>query len=319
VVFIFTCAYIAIRVAKAWANQPAIHFLGLLETIKVGRESSRPQPALLLSTQTLRHALALNETRNSFQPYLFGPLPASSPDLAQRSIIEAWFIGSHADIGGGSREDGLSLYPLQWMLLESRAHGLILEPSWNSQSLTEEPLGLVFPLVPDQNPSQQQQPMQPWIFQYKNGIEIEMVDLRTSHRHGNLQADKKKILQKGPSRRRTQLDDNNSAQTHPLSHTMSNQSYKSSWKDRFRLSRKSSRTTVGSAPLTRQPEIDSLYSPIIEDEFVEVGPRPHTVQINSGPALVSLFSTPRRVFDSRGLIGYLNKGESFILWIGEIC
>ncbi|KAI3323148.1 hypothetical protein HD806DRAFT_498124 [Xylariaceae sp. AK1471] len=294
-------------VAKAWANQPLIHFIGLLDTMKIGRESSRPQPALLKSTQTLRHALALNETRSSFQPYLFGPLPALSPDLAQRSIIEAWFIGSHADIGGGSREDGLSLYPLQWMLLESRAHGLILEPSWNNPSLTEEPLGLVFPLVPDQDPSKQHQPLQPWTFQYKNGIQIEMVDIRSSHRHGNLQAGKKKVLQKRASRRKNQIDDTLSAQTYPLTHTMSDQPRKSSWKDRFRLNRKSSKATLTSAPPMRDFDTDSLWAPSVKDELVEVGPRPHAVQINSGPALLSLFSAPRQVFDSRGLIGYLDN------------
>ncbi|KAI0194066.1 hypothetical protein EV127DRAFT_334237, partial [Xylaria flabelliformis] len=225
------------QTAKTWAHEPVIHFLGLLDSIRIGRESTRSQPALLRSTRTLRHALALNETRNSFQPSLFGPLPALSPDLTQRSIIEAWFIGSHADIGGGSQDDGLSLYPLQWMFLESRIHGLIFEPSWDNQSLTEEPLGLVFPLVPDQDPSKPHTPLRPWTFQYKNGIEIEMVDIRSTHRHGNLQAGRKKILRKRNTRKKNQIDD----------------------------------------------------------------------EINSGPALLSLFSASREVFDSRGLIGYLEN------------
>ncbi|KAI8625009.1 hypothetical protein F5Y19DRAFT_451960 [Xylariaceae sp. FL1651] len=294
-------------VAKAWANQPVIHFLGLLDTIKLGQEPSRPQPALLKSTQTLRHALALNETRNSFQPYLFGPLPALSPDLARRSVIEAWFIGSHADIGGGSREDGLSLYPLQWMFLESQAHGMILEPSWRDPSLTEEPLGLVFPSVSDQDPSKQPQSLQPWTFQYKNGIEIQMVDLRTSHRHGNLQASKKKILQKRPTRRKNQIDDNASIHSYPPPHTTSDQQRKPQWRDRFRLSRKSSRATMNSVATRKDTEVDSLWSPSLEDELVEIGPRPHTVQINSGPALLSLFSGPRHVFDARGLVGFLDS------------
>ncbi|KAI1129440.1 hypothetical protein F5Y10DRAFT_238256 [Nemania abortiva] len=294
--------------AKRWANEPVIHFLGLLDSIKIGREPSRPQPALLKSTQTVRHALALNETRNSFQPCLFGPLPALSPDLAQRSIIEAWFIGSHADIGGGSQEDGLSLYPLQWMLLESRAHGLIFEPSWDNQSITEEPLGLVFPLVPDQDPSKPHQPLTPWTFQYNNGIQIEMVDIRSTHRQGNLQAGKKKVLQKRFTRKKTQSDD---GPTSPISSpTFPEQLRKPSWRDRFRLSRKSSKATLSSVASTqsrRDTDIDSLWAPSMKDEVVEVGPRPHVIKINSGPALLSLFSASREVFDSRGLIGYLDK------------
>ncbi|KAI1355018.1 hypothetical protein F5Y01DRAFT_271992 [Xylaria sp. FL0043] len=292
--------------AKAWANEPVIHFLGLLDSIKIGRESSRPQPSLLKSTRILRHALALNETRNSFQPSPFGPLPALSPDLAHRSIIEAWFIGSHADIGGGSQEDGLSLYPLQWMFLESRAHGLIFEPSWDNQSITEEPLGLVFPLVPDEDPSKPHQPLKPWTFRYTNGIEIEMVDIRTSHRHGNLQAGKKNILQKRFTRKKKQSEESHP----PLSPTLSEPPRKPSWKDRFRLSRKSSRATLGSVASTqsrKDSDIDSLWAPSLKDEVVEVGPRPHVVQINSGPALLSMFSASREVFNSRGLIGYLDN------------
>jgi hypothetical protein len=282
--------------------------MGLFDTIKIGRESSRPQPALLKSTQTLRHALALNETRSSFQPYLFGPLPALSPDLAQRSIIEAWFIGSHGDIGGGSREDGLSLYPLQWMLLESQAHGLVLEPAWNNSCLTEEPMGLVFPSASNQDSLEQQQSIPPWTFRYKNGISVDMIDLRPSHRHGNLQSNKRKALH----RMKSQTDGSTSStrsQTYPLTHTMSDQAHKPSWRSRFRLSRKSSRATLASAP-SRDPDVDSLFAPSVVDEPCDIGPRPHAVQINTGPSLFSLFPTPRQVFSSHGLIGYLASSES---------
>lgn len=289
--------------------------MGLLDTIKIGRESSKPQPSLLRSTQTLRHALALNETRHSFQPYLIGPLSPSSPELAHHSIIEAWFMGSHADMGGGSREDGLSLYPLQWMLLESRTFGLLLEPSWGSQTLTEDPLGLVFPLVPDEDPSKHPKPLAPWIFSYKNGIEIEMVDIRSSHRHGNLQAGKKKVMLRRATHttRRKHVDDNMSVQSYPLSHTTSGQSHKPSWRERFRLGKKTSKATLAPARSRKDTEVDSLWTaPSLRDELVEVGPRPHEVQINSGPALFSLFSAPRQVFDSHGLVGYLESSKSLI-------
>jgi hypothetical protein len=204
------------------------------------------------------------------------------------------------------------------MLLESRAHGLILEPAWNNHSLSEEPLGLVFPLVPDEDPSKQHQPLEPWIFQYKNGIQIEMVDIRSSHRHGNLQAGKKKVMQRRTTRRKNQTDDTVSAQSYPLTHTISEQPRKSSWKDRFRLGRKSSRSTLALAPPMKDSDIDSLWAPSVKDEFVELGPRPHAVQINSGPALRSLFSAPRQVFNSKGLVGYLDNSESLILWCDGI-
>ncbi|KAI0199046.1 hypothetical protein F4808DRAFT_227317 [Astrocystis sublimbata] len=300
--------------AKTWAQQPVIHFVGLLDCIKVGRESSRPQPALLRSTRTLRHALALNETRNSFQPCLFGPLPALSPDLVQRSIIEAWFMGSHADIGGGSQEDGLSLYPLQWMFLESRIHGLIFEPSWDNQALTEEPLGLVFPLVPDQDPSKPHQPLKPWTFQYTNGIEIEMVDIRSTHRHGNLQAGKKRVLQKRYTRKKKDNEENIHTLSQVPTRTQSEPPRKPSWKDRFRLGKKSSKASlrsVASAQSRKESDLDSLMDvPSLKDEIVEVGPRAHVVQINSGPALLSMFSASREAFNFRGLVGYLDNVPS---------
>ncbi|KAI1823366.1 hypothetical protein F4861DRAFT_336782 [Xylaria intraflava] len=296
--------------AKNWASQPVVHFLGLLDSVKTGREPSRSQPALLRSTQTLRHAVALNETRNAFQPCLFGPLPALSPDLAQHSIVEAWFIGSHADMGGGAQDDGLSLYPLQWMLLESRAQGLILEPPWENEHIMEEPLGLIFPLVPGQNPSEPHKPLEPWIFRYTNGIEVEMVDIRTSHRHGNLQAGKKKFLQKRQIRKKSQINDNQSSQSLALPQTPSELNHKPSWRERFRLTKKSSiasLTSTASRQSRRDSDLDSLHAPSIQEELIEVGPRPHVVHINSGPALLSLFSASRQVFDSTGLIGYLDK------------
>ncbi|KAI2643451.1 hypothetical protein GGS21DRAFT_542183 [Xylaria nigripes] len=293
--------------SKKWAGQPVINFLGLLESVKICRDLSRSQPALLKSTRTIRHAVAINENRNAFQPCLFGPLPALSPDLVQHSFIEAWFMGSHADIGGGAQDDGLSLYPLQWMLLESRTHGLILEPAWDNQGLVEEPLGLVFPLVPDQDPSKPLKPLDPWIFRYNNGIEVEMVDIRSSHRHGNLQANKKKMLQKRPTRRKSNSNDNRYDQNLTVAQPSSEHDYKQSWKDRFRLSKKASKMSLISRLSKRDVDTDSLFTPSLNEELVEVGPRPHVIRINSAPALHSLFSAPRQPFDSGELIGYLEK------------
>src|SRR5204863_908158 len=110
------------------------------------------------------------------------------------SIIEAWFVGAHADIGGGARDDGLSLYPLQWIFIESKKFGLVLEhnPKGRSKGLIQDPVKLVFPSgLPAENlPSTdiaEQQPLGPWQFRYTNGTEVEMHDLRASHNHGNLQ------------------------------------------------------------------------------------------------------------------------------------
>ncbi|KAI3536009.1 hypothetical protein CSPX01_11043 [Colletotrichum filicis] len=45
-------------------------------------------------------------------------------ELQRNLAVQAWFVGSHKDIGGSSARGGLSLYPLQWMVSESKMLGL---------------------------------------------------------------------------------------------------------------------------------------------------------------------------------------------------
>jgi hypothetical protein len=47
--------------------------------------------------------------------------------LADSSYEEAWFLGFHHDIGGGSERQGLGLWPLQWMLRAAMDKGLVLD------------------------------------------------------------------------------------------------------------------------------------------------------------------------------------------------
>ena len=44
---------------------------------------------------------------------------------------QVWFAGVHSDIGGGyvSKENGLSMITLAWMLRESKAAGLLVDPT----------------------------------------------------------------------------------------------------------------------------------------------------------------------------------------------
>ncbi|KAK7436389.1 hypothetical protein Landi51_12566 [Colletotrichum acutatum] len=160
----------------------------------------------------VRHALALNEARRAF-PLL--PIEASegtTSDGNQTSHLQAWFVGAHADMGGGAEHDGLSLYPLQWMLVESRDRGLVLEhnPADRRKNLIDDPLELVFPksspLVSAQKagiPAGDADSIkpEPWTFRYSSNIDISMYDLRDSHMHGNLQKIPPKKLQRPNVRR----------------------------------------------------------------------------------------------------------------------
>lgn len=190
---------------KKTRASPVVRFVGTFDTVKRATDSVEHDLSFNDSIKHVRHAVAMNEDRYHFLPELYD---TNSMDLtAGRSLIQAWFVGAHADIGGGAADDGLALYPLQWMLIESRKCGLVLEhnPERRFRNLIEDPLGLAFP-EKDQ-PGQETAPDSTWSFKYSNGIEVDMHDLRASHNHGNLQKWPAKKLkkqntdQKSPERR----------------------------------------------------------------------------------------------------------------------
>lgn len=188
--------------AEKTQESPAIEFLGLFDTVKYAKEPVKFDISFESKCfKRVRHALSLNEDRPQFVPEIY----QTSPDetLPDNSLVQAWFLGSHADIGGGHEHDGLSLYPLQWMLLESRKHGLILEhkPQKRFEQLIDDPLKLVLPrTIPSaaggEEVAQEANEIQPWRYRYSNGIEVDMYDLRLSHNHGNLQKWSRRRLKK---------------------------------------------------------------------------------------------------------------------------
>lgn len=127
------------------------------------------------SIQHLRHALALNESRRAFKPEYYFPdkrLPLG------RSIVQAWFVGAHIDIGGSAAKDGLALYPLQWMLIESDKRGLQLQfdGSFDNRAKIDDPLKLVFPSDKNEGKGAAMS-----TFTTKNRLNTDMQDLRLVH------------------------------------------------------------------------------------------------------------------------------------------
>jgi hypothetical protein len=43
-----------------------------------------------------------------------------------RTSQQAWFVGARSDVGGAKSKDGLILCPLQWVVSEAKALGLVL-------------------------------------------------------------------------------------------------------------------------------------------------------------------------------------------------
>lgn len=64
-----------------------------------------------LSVKQAYHLLALDETRDAFVPSKMTPDP-----LNPTRIVEVWFSGNHANVGGGYATDGLSDHALAFLL-----------------------------------------------------------------------------------------------------------------------------------------------------------------------------------------------------------
>jgi uncharacterized protein (DUF2235 family) len=69
------------------------------------------------------HALALNETRHHFKPLIW-----QSGAKECRKINRCWFMGSHADVGGGNKDSGLAAVSLMWMASSLVALGVSFVP-----------------------------------------------------------------------------------------------------------------------------------------------------------------------------------------------
>jgi hypothetical protein len=75
-------------------------------------------------------ALALDEYRKSFAPTLWTvrtpkvapPSPSKERDLS--SVEQRWFVGAHANVGGGYQSDLLAQIPLRWLMKKASTHGL---------------------------------------------------------------------------------------------------------------------------------------------------------------------------------------------------
>ena len=70
------------------------------------------------------HAVAVDEHRRAYAPTLWDP--EAKPD---QIVEQRWFIGAHADVGGGYADRRLSDVTLNWMQAKAQALGLELDPA----------------------------------------------------------------------------------------------------------------------------------------------------------------------------------------------
>ncbi len=74
------------------------------------------------------HALAIDEHRKAFRPTLWTKsTPKQGETYPPRDldhVEQRWFVGAHANVGGGYENDLLAQIPLKWMMSKAIAHGL---------------------------------------------------------------------------------------------------------------------------------------------------------------------------------------------------
>ena len=77
---------------------------------------SMPDYVLSPKVKRARHALALDDERDTFHPLIWDERTEEDPDR----IKQVWFAGMHSDVGGGYPDDSLAYVSLDWMLTEAR-------------------------------------------------------------------------------------------------------------------------------------------------------------------------------------------------------
>lgn len=126
-------------------NSRKIHFVGVWDTVGAlgipfslmglfDRHDEFYDTKMGSNVSIARHALAIDEQREDFEPTVWTPRPGV--DLKQ-----VWFSGVHSDVGGSyppDKKTGIraSDIPLAWMLEEASTAGLKIEPHIR-QSLTD--------------------------------------------------------------------------------------------------------------------------------------------------------------------------------------
>jgi uncharacterized protein (DUF2235 family) len=79
------------------------------------------------------HALAIDEHREAFAPTLWvKTTPKAGETYPPRDldhVEQRWFVGAHANVGGGYADDLLAQIPLEWMMSKAVAHGLEFKDS----------------------------------------------------------------------------------------------------------------------------------------------------------------------------------------------
>ncbi|MBI5451614.1 MAG: DUF2235 domain-containing protein [Gammaproteobacteria bacterium] len=117
---------------KAYSHEPRVKFIGVWDTVGAlgipvshvpfSRDYYRWHDTELSKIVDFAyHALALDEQRRDYQVTVWSKRKPENVDVEQR-----WFIGAHANVGGGYPFDPLPNIPLRWLQDQAEGCGLTL-------------------------------------------------------------------------------------------------------------------------------------------------------------------------------------------------
>jgi uncharacterized protein (DUF2235 family) len=90
---------------------------------------------LRINNDRAYHAMAIDEHREAFAPTLWTASVATGvpayPPRPISDVEQRWFVGAHADVGGGYTNDLLAQIPLKWLMQRASAHGLTFKDTVN--------------------------------------------------------------------------------------------------------------------------------------------------------------------------------------------
>jgi hypothetical protein len=112
--------------------------------VKAVNDSNLNDIGLMDTVCNVRHALALFERRKPVAVERFDLPDIEGMIDGEHSFQEAWFAGTHGNLGGACEEDGLALWPLQWVLTEAQKFGLVCEFKGDASNISD-PAEVIFP------------------------------------------------------------------------------------------------------------------------------------------------------------------------------
>lgn len=119
-----------IRFLGVWETVGALGIPGIVDLFGLGKKRYEFHDTRLPpEVERAVHALAIDEQRNNFSPTLW--MDSDGCDLSR--VMQVWFPGVHADVGGGYKETGLSDATLNWMISEAAQCGAVFESNMLKQ------------------------------------------------------------------------------------------------------------------------------------------------------------------------------------------